>query len=122
MFFHKKINQKGFTLVEMMVVMMVMGILASIAINMIFSTREQALIATLKSDLSMAYKASVAYLIENPEGLVTQAILESNGYQRSKKVRLTITDGTSEDLRIRGELPGVRWIYEVDKSGIILKQ
>ena len=122
MFFHKKINQKGFTLIEMLIVMMVIGILTSIAVNMMFLTRERALIATLKSDLSVAYKVSFVYLIENPEGLVTHAILESNGYRRSRNVRLTISDGTSENLRIRGEHPGVRWIYEVDKNGIIFRQ
>jgi len=63
---NKKRNQKGFTLVELLIVIAIIGILAAIAIPQFSTYRAKAFIAVTKSDAKNAYTALQAYISENP--------------------------------------------------------
>ncbi len=63
---NKKRNQKGFTLVELLIVIAIIGILAAIAIPQFSTYRAKAFIAATKSDAKNAYTALQAYVSENP--------------------------------------------------------
>jgi type IV pilus assembly protein PilA len=63
---NKKKNQKGFTLVELLIVIAIIGILAAIAIPQFSTYRAKAFIAATKSDAKNAYTALQAYVSENP--------------------------------------------------------
>ncbi|MBW2260073.1 MAG: prepilin-type N-terminal cleavage/methylation domain-containing protein [Deltaproteobacteria bacterium] len=52
-------SRKGFTVLELLVVVLILGKLATMAIMYLLGYREKALIATLKSDLASAYKSSI---------------------------------------------------------------
>jgi type IV pilus assembly protein PilA len=54
-------NTKGFTLVELLVVTVVIGVLASIAIPSFGSTKEKAYVASMKSDLRNLATAQEVY-------------------------------------------------------------
>lgn len=54
-------NRKGFTLIELIVVAVILGLLASIAIAKFANTKERTYLAAMKSDLRNLVTAEVVY-------------------------------------------------------------
>jgi len=115
-------SRKGFTVLELLVVVLILGILATMAIMYLLGYREKALIATLKSDLASAYKSSIQYYADNPSGSVTMDIITAYGYRQSKDANLAVVDGSAESLSIIATHPGVQGVYQVDESGHVSEQ
>lgn len=59
-------NQKGFTLVELMVVVVILGVLVAIAVPVYNSTTTRAATATCQANQRMIEGAVTQYLMENP--------------------------------------------------------
>jgi type IV pilus assembly protein PilA len=91
-------RRTGFTLIELMIVVVIIGILASIAIPKFFRTKEKAYIATMKADLRNLASAQENYAMGNgnnyfPATVVTNAPADSinaPGYAPSTGVTVTI--------------------------------
>lgn len=58
-------NRAGFTLLEVLIVMVIIGLLAAIAIPKFTNTRERATIAAMKSDLRNLVTVEENYFAEN---------------------------------------------------------
>ncbi len=100
MFMNFKKGQKGFTLIELMIVIAIIGILAAIAIPQFTAYRLRGYNATSKSDLKNAYTASQAYFSDSPAGTVDTTILGNYGYRPSTGVTLNVADGTIAGLNM----------------------
>jgi len=72
--FHKKRGQKGFTLIELMIVIAIIGILAAIAIPQFAAYRKRGWVATLNSDVKNMYTAMTALIADNPNLVAAPAL------------------------------------------------
>ncbi len=72
-------NQKGFTLVELMVVIAILGILAAIAIPKLTSATDSAKLAKVQADLRTIGGAVAMYQAKNGKLPDTLSVLEGSG-------------------------------------------
>ncbi|MFH1447153.1 MAG: prepilin-type N-terminal cleavage/methylation domain-containing protein [Chloroflexota bacterium] len=117
-----KRNQKGFTLIELMIAIAIIGILAAIAIPQFTVYKAKGYNAASKSDLKTAYTAAQAYFTDDPAATFDAAALTAGGYQATQGVVLTITAGTQSTLEMTATNPnaGAAAItYSVNSAGVI---
>ena len=115
-------NRKGFTVVELLVTILIIGILATITILVLLSYKEKGYIVTLKSELKFAYQSSIEYHIDYPMGTATLDILKEYGFKPRKDIDINVVDGSGESLHITATHPSVTGVYQVDQDGYVSKQ
>ena len=87
-----KTRKSGFTLIELLIVVVIIGILAAIAIPKFASTKNQAFLAAMRSDLHNLTTAEEGYFYSNN---TYSANLAQLNYITSSGVTVTVPEATA---------------------------
>lgn len=95
----KKMNKKGFTLVELMVVVIIVGILAAVAVPLMSANRDKAIASEAISAIGSINTAAKLYVVEKgyDSGAPAVTDLESAGFLDATELEGAYFDASEFD-------------------------
>ena len=116
---NKMKNQKGFTLIELMIVIAIIGILAAIAIPQFSAYRKRSYDASSQSDLRNAATAQEAYFVDASEYADKSFTLvgATYGLYLSDKVTFEIRASTATSYSMKAQHPSGEHSYIIIGPG-----
>ncbi len=95
-------SQRGLTLIELLIVVVIIGLLAAIAIPKFANTKDKAHIASMKTDLRNLATAEEAFFYDS--ATYTTSFARMNNYTPSVGITVVVNEATSKG----GVLPARR--------------
>lgn len=87
-------DRRGYTFVELMIAVIIVGLLAAIVTPRLSFARQKAYIATMKSDLRNFAQSQESYFYDNSVYTSSLGFLSSMGFQMSDQVSVAIIEAT----------------------------
>ena len=118
-----KKNEKGFTLIELMIVIAIIGILAAIAIPNFITYRKRAYNSAANADCKNIYTAAQAYYTDYPSEQPNLPALLGYGFRQTSDVNITPNGatamGTQGDFTVTSYHTSGNKTFTVSASGAI---
>lgn len=88
-------TNRGFTLIELTVVVVIIGLLAAIVMPQFDHARERTYLAVMKTDLRNFLSAEESYFYDFATYSADPATVYARGFETSKDVSLTVNEATA---------------------------
>lgn len=117
--FFKSSKPKGFTLIELMIVIAIIGILAAIGIPNFISYRKHAYDTAARTDVRNAYTAAQNLFSQKADASITTPNLVAGGFRATTNVTVAVVGHTQDTLSITAKHNRSDVTFTIDANGVI---